>query len=82
MSFFIVEKTGMKKLLLILNELQDQLTHFQKDSPKIMRNDEESIIRNKLTKYQIIIIIEMIMRELSFLYCISTLVSLEEVKQM
>ena len=82
MSFFIVEKTGMKKLFSIWNELQDQLTRLQKDSPKIMRNDEESIIRNKLSKYQVIIIIEIIMRELSFIHSISTLLSLEEVKQM
>ena len=63
--FFIVEEIGLKKMFVILNTLQNQLTQLQKNTPKVIAYNENNITKNKLNKYQLVIIIEIIMRELN-----------------
>ena len=78
MLSFVVEKTGIKKILVVLNSLQNQLTRIQTNSPKVIIYSEENMIRNRLTKYQLIIMMEIIMREISFISSIRSFLSVEE----
>ena len=55
MSIFDVEKIGIQKVFVILNSLQNQLC---------IQNDD-SIYQEKLTKFHLVILIEMLLREMN-----------------